>query len=93
MCNIFRKEPIVIKGCFGFGLKEIAKNMIKHKLIDIKMESDCTNGMTAMVRAWKCYREYTDPVNAPIMLDIIKYNEFDVKILSKILEYLRNNNI
>ena len=39
MCNIFRKEPIVIKGCFGFGLKEIAKNMIKHNLINIKMES------------------------------------------------------
>ena len=93
MCNLFRKEPIAIKGCFGFGLKEIAKNMIKHKLIDIKMESDCTNGMTAMVRAWKCYKDYSDPTNAPIMLDIIKYNEFDVKVLCKILDYLRSNHL
>ena len=46
-----------------------------------------------MIRAWKCYEEYSDPINAPIMLDVIKYNEFDVKVLAKILDYLRNNHI
>ena len=93
MCKIFRQEPIVIKGCFGFGLKEIAKNMIKHNLISTKLESDCTNGMTAMVRAWKCYTDFPNPVKAPIMLDVIKYNEFDVKVLCDIVTYLRENHI
>jgi hypothetical protein len=93
MCQIFRKEPIVIKGCFGFGLKEIAKNMIKHKLITTKLESDCTNGMTAMIRAWKCYNEFSNPITAPIMLDVIKYNEYDVKVLCDIVNYLQDHHV
>ena len=93
MCKVFKQEPIVIKGCFGFGLKEIAKNMIKHKLISTQLEADCTNGMTAMIRAWQCYKKYEQPISAPIMLDIIKYNEFDVKVLCEIMIYLRNNHI
>ena len=91
MCNIFRQEPIVINGCFGFGLKEIAKNMIHHNLISTKLESNCTNGMTAMIRAWKCYNDFSEPMKAPIMLDIIKYNEFDVQVLCDIVTYLREN--
>jgi len=91
MCNVFRSEPIVVKGCFGFGLKEIAKALLKHNLISTKLEADCANGMTAMIRAWNCYKNYTDPIIAPIMLDVIKYNEFDVKVLNAIIIYLRSN--
>ena len=67
--------------------------MINHNLISTKLESDCTNGMTAMVRTWKCYKDFPDPVKAPIMLDVIKYNEFDVKVLCDIVTYLRENHI
>ena len=91
MCKIFKKEPIVIKNCFGFGLKAIAKALQDHKLINVKLEADCCNGMTAMIRAWNCYQKYENPVEAPLMQDVIKYNEYDVKILQKIIEYLRLN--
>ena len=35
--------------------------------------------------------KYENPVEAPLMQDVIKYNEYDVKILQKIIEYLRLN--
>lgn len=91
MCEIFKHEPIVIKGCFKFGLKPIARAMYKHKLITTTLESDCTSGMTAMIKAWKCYNDFPDPVSCPVMQDIAKYNKFDVKVLEDILTYLRKN--
>ena len=91
MYNIFKQEPIVIKGCFKFGLKEIAKAMRKHKMIEIGIESDCDSGMMAMVRAWECYQTRSCPVNTTIMQDITKYNEFDCRVLWEILTYLREH--
>ena len=95
LCRLFQKEPIVIKGCFNFGLKNISKAMREHKMISAKIESECNNGMTAMISAFKCYNssnESTEIENSDVMKDIGKYNEFDVKVLSEILYYLRKNN-
>ena len=47
--------------------------------------------MTAMVNAWKCYRDCANPAKSDIMKDIAKYNEFDCKVLWEIIEYLRKN--
>jgi len=91
LCQIFREEPIVIKGCFKFGLKEIAGAMFKNGLIDTKLESSCNSGMDAAIIAWQTYQESSDPVRDPRILDIAKYNEFDVKVLWDILGYLRKN--
>ena len=91
LCDFFRKNRIVIKGCFGFGLKSISQKMREHGMINTYMESECKNGMMAMVKAWRCYNTSPDPTNAPIMKDIIKYNEFDCKVLWDILNYLRKN--
>ena len=91
MCKIFRKEPIIIGNCFNFGLKSIGKALQDNKLINVKLEADCSNGMTAMIRAWNCYKNYENPIEAPLMQDVIKYNEYDVKVLWKIIDYLRLN--
>jgi hypothetical protein len=91
MCNIFKSEPIVIKDCFNFGLKNIANAMYKHKLISTKLDSECSNGLIASVNAWNVYQDHADPTNSEIMKDIIKYNEFDCKVLWDILRYLRKN--
>ena len=93
MCELFKHGPIVIKDCFKFGLKHVAKAMKKHNLIKTELESDCSSGMTAMVKAWKCYDESSDPVNCLVMQDIAKYNKFDVCVLEDILTYLRKNHI
>jgi hypothetical protein len=91
MCKLFKDEPIIIKDCFKFGLKPIAKAMNKHNLISTKLDSECVSGMTAMINAWKCYKDSPDPVNCNIMKDIAKYNKFDVSVLEDILKYLRKN--
>ena len=93
MCEIFKKEPIVIKDCFKFGLKSIAKAMYNHGLISTKIESDCSSGMSAMIRAHKCYQTNTNPTDCEIMKDIAQYNKFDVQVLHDILSYIRKNHI
>jgi hypothetical protein len=91
LCTLFKKEPIVLKDCFKFGLKAIAKSMRKHGMIKSKIESKCDSGMNAMINAYKCYSTEEEPVKSSTMKDISKYNQFDVKVLWEILTYLRNN--
>ena len=91
MYDIFRSEPIVIKDCFKFGLKDIAKAMRKHKMIKASIGSSCNSGMMAMVKAWECYTASVAPATSDTMLDIARYNEFDCKVLWEILSYLREN--
>ena len=93
MAKLFREEPIVIKNCFKYGLKEIAKAMYEHKMITTKLQSDTVSGNSAAVRAWKVYNSNVEPKNSNVLKDIIKYNEFDVKVLQDILEYLRKNHL
>jgi hypothetical protein len=92
LANIFQSEPIVIKDCFKFGLKSVATAMRKHGMISRAIDSNCDNGMTAMVHAWKSYNSFENPKTSNAMKDIIKYNEFDVHVLWEILSYLRKNN-
>lgn len=91
LCRLFQKEPIVIKGCFNFGLKNISKAMREHKMISAKIESECNNGKTAMIYAFECYKSSNEPDKSETMKDITKYNEFDVKVLCEILYYLRKH--
>ena len=63
--------------------------MYKHKLISTRLDSECSNGLIASVNAWNVYQEHPDPVNSQIMKDIIKYNEFDCKVLWDIIKFLR----
>ena len=93
LCDVFQKEPIVIKGCFKFGLKPIAKAMLNHGMISTKIESKCDSGMIAMVKAWECYKKSGNPAEADTMKDIAMYNEFDCKVLWDIVRYLRANHV
>ena len=89
--NLFQQEPIVLKGCFKFGLKPIARAMKEHGMIKTSIESHCDSGMAAMINAANCYKTSTHPATCETMLDIAKYNEFDCKVLWEILTYLRAN--
>ena len=92
LCKLFKSEPIVIKDCFKFGLKSIAKAMRKHGMISTEIDSTCDSGMVAMIKAWECYNENDEPASCATMKDIESYNTFDCKVLWEILEYLRKNN-
>lgn len=89
--KLFKDEPIVLKNCFDFSLKNIAKTMKSHNMISTSLETDCKNGFSAMVNAIDIYSKNTNVNNNDEMKDIIKYNEFDCKILYDILTYLRKN--
>jgi len=91
LCSLFKSEPIVLKGCFKFGLKSIAKTMREHKMITSSNNSDCDSGMTATVKAWGCYQKTDKPFDSKELKDIEKYNEFDCRVLWDIIEYLRIN--
>lgn len=93
LCKVFKDEPIVIKDCFKFGLKSVAEAMRKHGMISSKIESECHSGLEASVKAWKVYQVNQNPEKDPAILDITKYNKFDVKVLWEILTYLRENHI
>jgi hypothetical protein len=86
LCDYFKTYSIVMKDCFNFGLKHIVNIMNKHNLINIKMNSNCNNGMMAMITAYDCYKR--NDINGDIMKDIIVYNNFDCKTMGEIIKYL-----
>lgn len=98
--DVFKNEPIVIKGAFGFSLKDISKAMYKNKMIETcwsnldNTENKCENGLDALYLAIKLYNENTaiDKDNN-ILLTIQNYNEVDCKVLYEIIEYLRKYHI
>lgn len=91
LAKLFREEPIVIKGCYKYGLKDIAVAMADHGMITTKINSNCDSGMTAAIQAWECYKRQDDVTSCSVMRDITSYNEFDTKVLWDIHNYLVSN--
>lgn len=94
--KIFRNEPITIKNCLSFKLKDVATTMYNHNMISTiwDKESACSDGRMAMILANELYKENNNPkdiYNSDIMKDIIYYNMVDVKVLYEILNYIRTN--
>jgi hypothetical protein len=102
LCDIFIKEPIVINGLTNFKLKDVAKAMKVHGMIETEWDSTSavTDGLNAMQMAGRYYikkRQQTLTENdKKIFQEIIKYNEIDCKVMCDITNYLRkielNNN-
>jgi hypothetical protein len=87
----FKLEPINIKGCFGYGLKEIVKQLYALNLIEDTWE-DNTNGLDAMIQILKTSEE-AEIKNIPIkrfhkIKKIIYYNYMDCKVINDILKML-----
>jgi len=91
LTDVFITKSIAVKGAYDYKLKNIAAAMKKNGMIQTNLEADCTNGAMAMIRAWQCYQKYQVPTSAPIMKDIVRYNQYDCKVMYDILKYLRRN--
>jgi hypothetical protein len=92
--KIFKSEPIVVKGAFGFGLKNIASAMYKNRMIQTCWGPSIKNGFDAMMDAIAFYRiDISDRTDKEknIMSEIISYNEVDCKVMYEIVDYLRKN--
>ena len=94
--DIFKNEPIVVKGAFNFSLKSIAKAMYNNKLIKTTWtESPCLSGLDALYWALQLYKN-DNKLNIElqhIMNDIIQYNKVDCQVLFDIINYLRENHV
>lgn len=94
LLTVFRDEPIVVKGCLNFGLKDVAKSMKSHGLISSDWPAGpYSDGSTAMLGAHHASKEAAakgiSMRDTPQMKEIIKYNEVDCKVLYEIITYLR----
>jgi len=95
LLEVFKKEPVVIRGCLGFGLKEVAGALKSHGLIESSWDTSdgVTDGLAAMLAAYKASKDAkrmrTVMSKLPQMKNIVKYNEVDCKVLGEIIEFLR----
>lgn len=94
-CNFFdflqivKHEPILIKGVFGFSLKNYGKALHKLGLIQTNWEDSCADGMQAMLMAAKCYKSRQSLEENSTFLEIIKYNEIDCKVMYEVINCVR----
>ena len=101
--EVFKNEPVVVKGALNYSLKSITKAMYKNNLITTIWDSSspCANGLNAMLLAYQCYeKKRRDSIGDDnissikdnnSMKEIEKYNEIDCKSMWDILKYLRAN--
>lgn len=95
MLKPFKEEPIVIKDVFSFSLKNVVHGMNKHKMINLKWDTACSDGTNAMIAAYRAKLE-SNTKSIPMektsyMKDVTRYNEIDCRAIYEIVKYLREN--
>jgi len=91
--SVVKKQPVTVRGTFGFGLKAVAKAMHQAGLIATKWGDGPTDGLGAMVGAWWCDGEAARHSASMRDLDLMKsieaYNEVDCRVMAEVLHFLR----
>lgn len=93
LCYYFKNEPIIIKGCFNYGLKSISKRLYELGYIPHIWPEDM-NGLDAMYQIVECSKK-ADEKNIPLkrlteIKKIIEYNYYDCLVLYDIIQFLIN---
>ena len=92
---VVRKEPVVVRGALGFGLKAIGKAMHAQGLIGTSWADGPTDGLGAMVGAWSAAAEARRGGVAlgqvELMRAIERYNEVDCRVMAEVIGYLRDH--
>lgn len=93
--KIMEREPIVVRGALGFGLKAVAKAFHALGYIQTDWGDSQVDGLGAMVGAWSARREARERgvsmADVDLMREIAEYNEVDCKAMMEIIAYLRDN--
>jgi len=91
--NVVRAEPVVAKGAFSFGLKDVARAMHRHGLIATPWNESLADGAGAMAGAFHAAEEARRAGLAlaavDTMREIGRYNEVDCRVMAEILDHLR----
>ena len=93
--RVMEREPVAVKGSWGFGLKAVANAMHQHDMIKTNWADSPVDGLGAMVGAWHCdtaaREKGTSMADEPLMHEIAQYNQVDCKAMMEIVRYLRKN--
>lgn len=91
--QVVKAEPVVVRGALGFGLKAIGKALHSHGLIETEWTDGPTDGLGAMVGAWRAAVEAKERGvtlrQIALMQDIERYNEVDCRVMYEVINYLR----
>jgi hypothetical protein len=95
LTDVVLAEPVVVRGALGFGLKAIGKALRAHELIETEWSDGPTDGLGAMVGAWRAAAEAKErgiPLHeVALMQDIERYNEVDCRVMYEVIDYLRKH--
>ena len=93
--RVVKKEPVVVRGALGFGLKAVATSMYSHGFIDTRWDAGVADGLGAMAGAWTSARDAVERgcalTEMELMEEIGNYNEVDCKVMMEIVRYLRTH--
>lgn len=87
-CEILKKEPVIIKNTFSYGLKDVANSLYQNNFIKTKWEDSVNGGFGASLLACDYYKNNCS--NKKIINEIEKYNLIDCKVLWEIVYFFRN---
>jgi hypothetical protein len=99
LMKVFRDEPIVVKGCMNFSLKNVARSMKDKGMIETIWDSSSpySDGLGAMMAAYNASRDSKimniTMLETPEMKGVAKYNEVDCKVMYEIITYLRKSHL
>ena len=83
--RILKKNNIYIKDCFNYSLKNVGNALYNNNIIQTRWDSNISNGIEAMLEYYYVYKkDYNENI-----IDIIRYNYVDVKILHEINSWLK----
>ena len=95
--EVVKKAPVTVTGAFGFGLKAIAKAMYAQGLIETSWGDGPTDGMGAMVAAWRVDESVDGSggilLDDPLMREVADYNRVDCQVMAEILQWLRRREV
>lgn len=98
LLDCFKNNPIIINGCFKFGLKEISRRLSELGLIKTiwNSNSKCLSDSTTMVIAQKAYQTSMQTGIAinqiQVIKEIMEYNKVDCIVLQEIIDILKEKN-
>jgi hypothetical protein len=93
--QVVKAEPVVVRGALGFGLKAIGKALHAHGLIQTEWADGPTDGLGAMVGAWRAAAEAKERGvslrDVALMQEIERYNEVDCLVMYEVISYVRSH--
>ena len=91
--RVMKKEPVVVRGPMGFGLKTVARSLKDHGLIETHWPNGVTDGLGAMVAAWWCAdaarMQGVCLSDVGLMSEVSDYNEVDCRVMMEAVGCLR----